>query len=134
MDSCSNFLFSFLFVSYLLGRPLISWFLCRPLYTNYKGIRDLPTPEKIPCYGEFIQRSDPWAGLIASRGSFYPMVLSHVYWIPRTSYGSFSAFSHDLESSFGIILWFFDSLSICCLVSLNNFCNHCLFSIPLVDL
>ena len=31
--------------------------------------------EKIPCYGEFIQRSDPWAGLIASRGSFYPMVL-----------------------------------------------------------
>ena len=30
--------------------------------------------EKIPCYGEFTQRSDPWAGLIASCGSFYPMV------------------------------------------------------------
>ena len=32
--------------------------------------------EKIPCYGEFTQRSNPWAGLIASCGSFYPMVLA----------------------------------------------------------
>ena len=31
--------------------------------------------EKILYYGEFIQISNPWAGLIASRGSFYPMVL-----------------------------------------------------------
>ena len=36
---------------------------------------DKAAEEKIPCYGEFTQRSDPWAGLIASRGSFYPMVL-----------------------------------------------------------
>jgi hypothetical protein len=31
--------------------------------------------EKIPWEGEFTLRSDPWAGLIASCGSFYPMVL-----------------------------------------------------------
>ena len=32
------------------------------------------TEEKIPWEGEFTIRSDPWAGLIASCGSFYPMV------------------------------------------------------------
>ena len=30
--------------------------------------------ERIPWEGEFIIRSDPWAGLIASCGSFYPMI------------------------------------------------------------
>ena len=30
--------------------------------------------ERIPWEGEFTIRSDPWAGLIASCGSFYPMV------------------------------------------------------------
>ena len=38
---------------------------------------DLPMAkemEKIPWEGEFTLRSDPWAGLIASCGSFYPMV------------------------------------------------------------
>ena len=32
--------------------------------------------ENIPWEGEFTQRSDPWAGLIASCGSFYPMINS----------------------------------------------------------
>ena len=40
----------------------------------FQGCTKRRTLEKIPCYGEFTQRSDPWAGLIASCGSFYPMV------------------------------------------------------------
>ena len=34
--------------------------------------------EKIPCEGESVLWSDPWAGLIASCGSFYPMVLTFI--------------------------------------------------------
>ena len=30
--------------------------------------------EKMPWEGEFTLRSDPWAGLLASSGSFFPMV------------------------------------------------------------
>ncbi len=46
--------------------------------------------EKIPCYGEFTQRSDPWAGLIASCGSFYPMVLHHLE--TRDTFGRYIGF------------------------------------------
>ena len=37
--------------------------------------------EKIPVVGEFTIRSDPWAGLIASCGSFYPMVPAHIHFL-----------------------------------------------------
>ena len=57
--------------------------------------------EKIPCEEEFTLRSDPWAGLIASCGSFIPMVL-RVSWLPqRTSIEtrSHNPFINSLEYS-----------------------------------
>jgi len=46
--------------------------------TNDKKIRrwmrKTQVKEKMPWEGEFTLRSDPWAGLLASSGSFFPMV------------------------------------------------------------
>ena len=42
---------------------------------NMKGL------ENIPWEGEFTQRSDPCAGLIASCGSFFPMIKSFFFFI-----------------------------------------------------
>ena len=46
--------------------------------SSFAGIKKELSPaiaalEKIPWEGEFTFRSDPWAGLIASWGSLYPM-------------------------------------------------------------
>ena len=43
-------------------------------------------PEKIRWEGEFTFRSDSWAGLIASWGSFYPMTQKKVETMPRDVY------------------------------------------------
>ena len=66
-------LFWFRFESHLHHVSGIHFLFLLPLSSrNYESF--IYYLEKIPCYGEFTQRSDPWAGLIASCGSFYPMV------------------------------------------------------------
>ena len=59
------YLFIFFFI---LGFP----FSISKLITHRKWRQTMK--EKIPWKREFTVRSDPWAGLIASCGSFYPMV------------------------------------------------------------
>ena len=47
------------------------WVYWRPHINRWPKVKI--SSEKIPWEGEFTFRSDPWAGLIASWGSFYPM-------------------------------------------------------------
>ena len=76
LDNRSIHLSYFLFfnpLSFILSVIICKRISCRPL-PNAISCAWKQLQEKIPCYGEFTQRSDPWAGLIASCGSFYPMV------------------------------------------------------------
>lgn len=56
------------------------------LLTNRRWVVSVPSGsehrEKIPREGEFTLRTDPWAGLIASTGSFYLMVPTSA--VPRS--------------------------------------------------
>ena len=54
-----------------LRSPVAVWVYWRPHINRWPKVKI--SSEKIPWEGEFTFRSDPWAGLIASWGSFYPM-------------------------------------------------------------
>ena len=91
---------------YYLRKRKISW--KKDKTTSWKKENE---KEKIPWEGEFSLRSDLWAGLIASCGSFYPMVprlRSHFFESPIFSWIFVLDFFHLLNNFhfFWHFLWF----------------------------